>query len=98
MEKIQNMSLSYKAIRWGNRNTQDFRVATFLNTGAALSPLSAQANLDGVGRLAARVGTINDVLRVGGYPQIRNTIKRTANGKRYSEYRGTVPADVLTVL
>jgi hypothetical protein len=98
MNKIENMALQYKAIRWGNRNTQDFRVGEYLNTGAALSPMSAQINLDGVGRLAARIGTINDVLRVAGYPRIVNVIKRTANGKRYSEYKGFVPADVLAVL
>lgn len=85
-------------IKWGNRNTQDFRVATFLNTGAALSPMSAQINLDGVGRLAARVGSINDFLDARGYSRIVNTIKRTANGKRYSEYRGAVPAEILEVL
>jgi hypothetical protein len=98
MEKIYNMNLEHKRIRWGNQNSQDYRVATYLNTGAGLSPMSAQINLDGVQRLAARVGSINDVLRVAGYPRIHNTIKRTANGKRYSEYHGFVPADVLAVL
>ena len=98
MEKIHNMELKHKAIRWGNQNTQDYRVATYLNTGAALSPMSAQINLDGVSRLAARVDTINSVLQVGGYPIIKNTIKYTANKKRYSEYRGFVPASVLAVL
>jgi hypothetical protein len=98
MEKIQNMNLSYKAIKWGNRNTQDYRVAAFLNSGAALSPMSAQINLDGVGRLSARIGTINSVLRVTSNPLITNTIKRTVNGHRYSEYKGRVPENLLDVL
>jgi hypothetical protein len=38
------------------------------------------------------------VLGVAGYPLVKNTIKHTANGKRYSEYRGFVPADVLEIL
>ena len=98
MEKIQDMNLSYKGIKWGRGNTQDFRVAAYLNTGAALSPMSAQINLNGVGRLAARIGTINSVLRAAGYPRIVNVSRRTANGHRYSEYRGFVPADVLDIL
>jgi hypothetical protein len=98
MDKIHDMKLEHKKIRWGNHNTQDFRVATYLNTGAALSPMSAQINLDGVSRLAARIETINSVLQAAGYPIIKNTIKHTANRKRYSEYRGFVPADVLEVL
>lgn len=85
-------------IRWGNCNTQNYRVAQFLNTGAHLSPLSAQNNLDGVQRLAARVEEINFELRPQGYAQIKNLKKRTANGKRYSEYYGYVPFSVLALL
>ena len=85
-------------IKWGNRNTQDYKVAAYLNSGADLTPLSAANNLDGVQRLAARIMTINCNLLAYGYAQITNTIKRTANGRHYSSYRGTVPESVLAIL
>lgn len=85
-------------IKYGNKNTQNYRVASYLNTGAHLTPLSAMNNLDGVSRLAARVEEINWNLDSAGYPKIHNNIKRTANNKRYSCYSGFVPADILAVL
>lgn len=85
-------------VKWGNRNTQDYKVAAYLNSGSDLTPLSAANNLDGVQRLAARVRTINVNLGRWGHTLITNTIKHTANGKHYSSYRGTVPESVLAIL
>jgi len=85
-------------IKYGNQNTQDYKVASFLNTGAPLTPMSAMVNLDGCTRLASRVNAINNVLAVYGCGLIHTTMKRTANGKRYAEYRGTVPQELMDLL
>ena len=85
-------------IKYGNQNTQDYKVACFLNTGAPLTPMSAMVNLDGCTRLASRVNTINNLLNNYYCKRITTTMKRTANGKRYAEYRGTVPQELMDLL